>query len=264
MTESRWLTRMPVYDLETGRIVGRVRRLIVDPDERRVVGLLLATRLGKEAHCLPFRELHAVGEHAVTVRGLEAITPLSEQPDMVEVLRSRRRIYHAPVLTEGGRFLGDVDEFTVNPRTGRVEALFVSGGLIRDLFRGQAVLPAHVVLTIGEDAVIVRDQAIAFLKAPAAETGDRRPRREPEGVPAVKADVRAPGDAPPLSRGHRIRAALTWWRGRKAAVQREAVREGQDAGPQQHTAEAPGGSAAEPVDPAAGNAPPAAPAGPSS
>ncbi|HEY8418614.1 MAG TPA: PRC-barrel domain-containing protein [Limnochordales bacterium] len=259
MTESRWLTRMPVYDLETGRVVGRIRRLIVDPDERRVVGLLLATRLGKEAQCLPFRELHAVGEHAVTVRGLEAITPLSEQPDMVEVLRSRRRIYHAPVLTEGGRFLGDVDEFTVNPRTGRVEALFVSGGLIRDLFRGQAVLPAHVVLTIGEDAVIVRDQAVAFLKPSAAS--DRGLRREPANVAISPPDARDAGEPPSLSKGHRFKAALTWWRSRRAAVARKAGRE-ETAFAHNAAGDTPGASAeAQAAPPPDGAPPPPAPPG---
>src|SRR5690606_27072986 len=41
LPESRSLTRMPVYDLETGRIIGRVRRLIVDPEARAVAGLLI-------------------------------------------------------------------------------------------------------------------------------------------------------------------------------------------------------------------------------
>lgn len=164
MPDSRALTRMPVYDITNGRVVGRVHRLVIDPDARKVVGLLLATRLGREARCLPFRSIHAIGQHAVTVRGVEAIMRLSELPDIEELARTRRRIYHSPILTEDGSFVGDVDEFTVNGQTGRIETLLVSGGMIHDLFRGQVALPAHFVVTIGEDATIVRDQAIASLK----------------------------------------------------------------------------------------------------
>lgn len=164
MTESRWLSRMPVYDIAKGRVVGRIHRLIVDADSRKVVGLLLATRLGREPRCLPFRHVHAIGEHAVTVRGTDAIVPLSELPDMEETLRAQRRIYNSPILTEGGAFIGDVDEFTINTESGRLEAMLVSGGLIRDMFRGQAALPSHLIVAIGEDATIVKDIAVTYLK----------------------------------------------------------------------------------------------------
>jgi len=181
LPESRRLTRMPVYDLETGRVIGRVRRVIVDPDSRAVAGLLIHGRLGQVARCLPFRELHAIGEHAVTVRSAAALAPLPEHPHLQELLRSRRRLYHTPILTEGGRFLGDVDEFTIDPKSGRIEGLLLSGGLVRDLFRGQAVLPAQLVLTIGEDAVIVRDEAETLCRARSRDAGqvDARPHLPP-------------------------------------------------------------------------------------
>lgn len=177
MSDSRSLTRMPVYDVSNGRVIGRVHRLIVDPDARKVAGLVLATRLGREARCLPFRSIHAVGEHAVTVRGTEAVVRLSELPDMEEMFRTRRRIYHSPVLTEDGTFIGDVDEFTVNAQTGRIEALLVSGGMVQDMFRRPMALPAHLVLTIGEDATIVRDQTVAMLNQRHERSGDARRRR---------------------------------------------------------------------------------------
>ncbi|MBO8141788.1 MAG: PRC-barrel domain-containing protein [Firmicutes bacterium] len=219
MPESRCLNRMPVYDLETGRVVGRVRRLIVDPDERKVVGLLLSTRVGKEALCLPFRDLHAIGDHAVTVRGTDCIGPLSEHPEMLETMRSRRRLYHAPVLTEGGRFLGDVDEFFVNPKHGRVESLLLSGGLIRDLFRGQASLPAHLVLTVGQDAVIVRDLAVAVLEQKRACADTANPQEcQPGGRLGQAKAFRAPDDSPARSAGQRFRTWISAWRQRNPAA----------------------------------------------
>jgi len=253
---------MPVYDLETGRVVGRVRRLIVDPDERRVVGLLLAGRLGKEPQCLPFRDVHAVGEHAVTVRGTDAIVPVSELPEMQEALRSRRRLYHAPILTEGGRFLGDVDEYTVNPRSGRIEALLLSGGLIRDLFRGQAVLPAHLVLTIGEDALIVRDQAVGLLE-PRAREGAEGPgaRSLPHGSAGGAAQPHAAAASPPRARtaAQRLRAVFSGWRRRSSAA-------GEDPPAPKETAPSPpaasGRSAAPGPSPALGGAAPGGPPAP--
>lgn len=164
MTESRWLSRMPVYDIAKGRVVGRIHRLIVDADSRKVVGLLLATRLGREPRCLPFRHVHAIGEHAVTVKGTDAIAPISELPDMEEAYRSQRRIYNSPVLTESGSFIGDIEEYTINPQSGRLESMLVSGGLIKDLFRGPTALPAHLVVAIGEDATIVKDVAVTYLE----------------------------------------------------------------------------------------------------
>src|SRR5690625_3476972 len=171
MSDSRSLTRLPVYDVSNGRVVGRVHRLIVDPDSRKVAGLLLATRLGREARCLPFRNIHAIGRHAVTVRGTDAIARLSELPDMEEMFRSRRRVHDSPVLTEDGTFVGDVDEYAVNTQTGRIETLLLSGGLVRELFRRPTDLSAHYVVTIGEDAVIVREQAVTTLQQTATDGG---------------------------------------------------------------------------------------------
>ena len=199
MAESRWLSRMPVYDIARGRVVGRVSRLLVDADARKVVGLLLATRLGREPRCLPFRHVHAIGEHAVTVRGTDAIAPLSRLPDMEEALRSQRRIYNSPILTEGGVFVGDVDEFTINTESGRLETLLVSGGLIQDLFRGQAALPSHLVVAIGEDATIVKDVAVTYLKE------RRQAQRENNKEDSARG---APGPAEGSWR-ERLRRALT-------------------------------------------------------
>jgi len=182
--ESRWLSRMPVYDILKGRVIGRVHRLILDADARKVVGLVLAPRLGREPRCLPFRNVHSIGEHAVTVRGTDVIVPLSELPEMEEAYRAQRRIYNSPILTESGSFVGDVDEYTINPQSGRLEALLVSGGLIRDLFRGQAALPAHLIVAIGEDATIVKDVAVAFLEQRRQEQLKGNGRAAEEETPA--------------------------------------------------------------------------------
>lgn len=204
MPESRWLSRMPVYDVNKGRIVGRVHKLILDPEGRRIVGLLLATRLGREPRCLPFRNIHSIGEHALTVRGAETIMPLSELPGMEEALRSQRRVHNSPILTESGTFVGDVDEYTVNPHSGRIETLLVSGGLIRDLFQGQVALPAHLVLTIGEDATIVREQAVTFLEH---EREQRAATRRGRAVaPVVETEEKAAGD----ETGASIQPRKTW------------------------------------------------------
>lgn len=200
MAESRWLSRMPVYDIVKGRVVGRIHRLIVDPDARKVVGLLLATRLGREPRCLPFRHVHAIGDHAVTVRGTEAIVPISELPDMEEAMRAQRRIYNSPILTEGGAFIGDVDEFTINTQSGRLEALLVSGGLIRDMLRGQAALPSHLIVAVGEDATIVKDIAVTFLAQRQSE------QRQKEGT-ARLADVSATSSG--ARHGHARRQTLS-------------------------------------------------------
>lgn len=221
MTNSRTLTRMPVYDISNGRIVGRVHRLVIDPDSRKVVGLLLATRLGKEARCLPYRNIHSVGEHAVTVRGMDAISRLSELPDIEDVVRSQRRIYNSPILTEDGSFVGDVDEFTVNTQSGRIDSLLISGGLIHDLFKGQAALPAHFVVTIGEDATIVRDQAVTALKqrqreqAAAADKQHRASGGAPRHDGDDTVDERADGRRPTI--GERLRRTFSR-PGRRVAI----------------------------------------------
>ncbi len=61
------------------------------------------------------------------------------------------------LMTEGGKFLGNVDDVLIDRQTRRVVAYEVSGGVWQDMMRGQTAVPVAHIISIGSDVAVVPD-----------------------------------------------------------------------------------------------------------
>lgn len=157
MVKSRRLLGLQVIDIENGRAVGRVSRLIFDPRARRVSAFIVASgHWPAEDHVLEWNQARGVGQHAITIRGTQALVRPASLPELQPLLRRPLRLYGTRVLTEDGEFLGSVEELLIDPRTGEVtQVILAPNGLVQRL-RGRSAIPADSVLVMGEDAMVVR------------------------------------------------------------------------------------------------------------
>lgn len=162
MVKSRRLLGLQVIDIESGRAVGRVSRLIFDPRARRVSAFIVASgHWPAEDHVLEWSQARGVGQHAITIRGTQALVRPASLPELQPLLRRPLRLYGTRVLTEDGEFLGSVEELLIDPRTGEVDQVILApDGLMRRL-RGRWAIPADAVLVMGEDAMVVRSATVA-------------------------------------------------------------------------------------------------------
>jgi len=162
MVKSRRLLGLQVIDLDDGRAVGRVNRLIFDPRARRVCALIVASgHWPAEDHVLEWSQAVGVGQHAVTIRGAQSLTRPGALPELQPLLRRPLRVYGTRVLTEDGEFLGNVEELLLDPRTGEVGRVILAPTGLAQRLRGRASIPADAVLVMGEDAMVVRASTVA-------------------------------------------------------------------------------------------------------
>jgi|GEM_PF-1112225 len=157
MRKSKALLSLPVVSLEEGHRVGFVRHLVINPQTLEIVALVVGERgLFKGQKIVPFSKVATIGDDAITVdRSNNAERP-ANLPQIVKFIKDGVNLLGTMVVGENGRELGHVVEFMVDPETGKIAALELSGKYIEGLFKGKVEIPVSEVRTIGRDAIIVR------------------------------------------------------------------------------------------------------------
>jgi uncharacterized protein YrrD len=157
----RDLLGLPVLSITEGKRIGQVSALLVRREDRTVAAIGISGA-GSGARHLPFAEIKSVGPDAVMVESesvLQAELPAAESRDLEGALPGRS------VVTESGQRLGEVTGFAVDVGSGRIESYHVraDSGLLARLVgmvrRDEADLVDSLVIRMGDDALIVRDEA---------------------------------------------------------------------------------------------------------
>ncbi|MGE5576359.1 MAG: PRC-barrel domain-containing protein, partial [Syntrophothermus sp.] len=190
MRKSKELLGLPVLDLQAGRALGKLRGFLIDPVKKAVVAYTVSeSRWARDDRVIGIRDVYSVGKDAVTVREARKLVKALQTFEFRRLAENRVELYNTRVLTESGQYLGAVDEFTFDPADGRILGYYVTSGRIKDAFRGRPIISANEVLTIGTDAIIVREQVSTQL--PTLSSSNQRTTAEPN----VKTASRDPDTA---------------------------------------------------------------------
>lgn len=195
-----------VIDVDLAEKLGRIDRVVLDPDARRVAGFIVkkgSSLLGGADH-LPVSAaaVHAIGPDAITVHGphRDAAADLAGRPRVSDLVGRK-------VVSDDGRFLGTVDDVLIDETDGRILGYTLAGDDLDDKIkrllsaktdaddRRAAYLRADANLRAGRDLIVAPDDAISTdweilgapssgaarvtgAAAPATRTGFETPRWE--------------------------------------------------------------------------------------
>ena len=157
MARHGFLTGLPVLTVAEGKRVGMVHDLVVDPELKTVSWLRLHSggmgMLGGERLWVSAGAVHGIGEDAVTINTEgDARTP-ADAPEALALVKAKRGIIGAKVLTENGGRLGEVRDYEFQPDTFALTSLSV--GPAMNLVGEILTIEGDKVLTIGEDVIVV-------------------------------------------------------------------------------------------------------------
>ncbi|MGB9791471.1 MAG: PRC-barrel domain-containing protein [Thermacetogeniaceae bacterium] len=173
MRKSRDFLSLPVVSLEEGREIGRVRSLVINPSTGEVAALMVQSRgLFGEQKAIPYQRVVSAGSNALTVQKASSAEKLASLPQILNLIKEAVHLKGARVITEGGTVLGVVEEFLIDPATGKIAALEIAGRLNDKILKRRAILPASEVRTIGRDVVVVHngaEEALTPGESPLAE-----------------------------------------------------------------------------------------------
>ncbi len=142
----------PVRD-ETGREIGRVLDLCLNPDTGKVAGFLLAPA-GQNA-VSPIDVLE--WDNSLHVHSREDIVSLEEIHQIKKIQEEGIKIYRNKVYTKDGTFLGKVVNYAVNTHFLTLTKILVFKTFLGFIRHGRLVINSKDILEIKKDGIIVRN-----------------------------------------------------------------------------------------------------------
>lgn len=164
---------LSVYSLKDGRKIETVSDVIYDPRENKIEALLI-DKGGwfSEAKVIMFEDIKGVGEDAVIVESESVVKKAEDvKKEVASIAKDGKELTGSRIITENGKDLGAVSDLLVDPKTGQVEEFEVSQGTFQNLSGGKKRVKISDIITIGEDATIVKGYAKDMFEEQEKEQG---------------------------------------------------------------------------------------------
>jgi uncharacterized protein YrrD len=159
-----------VVDMDAAEKVGKIEKVIIDPDARRVAGFTVsrgASLINSGTKVtLPASSVHAIGPDAVTVHGSVVVNDLAH----LEGLPRVSDVVGRKVVSRDGRLLGTIEDVLIDDDDGRIlgYALCEHTGIGKleeligsDKHAHHSYLRADADLRAGKDLIVAPDDAVA-------------------------------------------------------------------------------------------------------
>lgn len=161
MRKSKQLLNLPVFSLEEGQQIGKVKGLVIDPAKKAVVALIIEEKgWPKEQKFIPFSQLRSVGENAITVERSNSLQRGATLPEILKLTRDKVDVSGTRIVLENGTILGQVDEFYIDLQTGEIVGLEFSEGTFNHMMQGRAYLDASFIRTLGKQVTVCTDDCL--------------------------------------------------------------------------------------------------------
>jgi len=161
LRKSRQLLNLPVFSLDEGQQIAKVKGLVVDPAQKAVVVLIIEEkRWSREQKFIPFSRLHSIGADAITVEKSNAVHKKSSLPDVVKLAKDKIEVIGTRLVLENGTILGHIDEYYIDLTTGEIGGLEFSEGVFNNVMQGRAYLDASFIRTFGKELTICTNDCL--------------------------------------------------------------------------------------------------------
>lgn len=202
MKLSRELSNLPIVSIAEGEEVGIVKDFIIDPMQKAIVAVIIEDQLWFEgAKVIEFTLIHSIGDFAITIENVSDVVSLTSKPELAGLIKKRIDMKDVKIITRGGRFVGNVCEYSLDDRTGDILGLeLAADSTVASPDRN--IIPASVVVTIGQKVIIVNDDVEGFLCSSHAEVAGEMaaPRAAAPARPAAPPAPRPQPVVPPAPR----------------------------------------------------------------
>jgi len=165
MFNSHRLLDLPVIALNNGNQVGTVKKLVIDPDKKALVALVITEHRNlARTQIIPFEQVKGVGAFAVTTTSDKAVIPAKNSPQVLDLLKKQISMRGRRVVSENGQLLGTIEKLFIDAETGQLAALELSGPLLKSMVKGRCLLAGQFIKTIGESTVVAAAKAEKHLQ----------------------------------------------------------------------------------------------------
>lgn len=156
------LLKLPVAALDTQRKIGEVDKIIINPDNAEIIGLLV--KIGgffKNYKLLSTQDMIDIDKNGVVTKNEENLLEIEEIIRAKKILDKKITVLGQRAITKSKKNLGKITDLLIN-----TEFLTITKYYISNLF-DERIIPADKVLKITKKAVVFSDDVIE--ETPVAE-----------------------------------------------------------------------------------------------
>lgn len=148
------LKGLPVYDKETGNVIGHVSDLCFTSLGKVKALLMKGKGLLRRDRLIPINCVTAFGNDGILVQNLQNFKPVRHE-QKTHFLQSHHGLFKKPVLSTEGEKLGLLEDVYFLEELGTIIGYELTDGFFADITEGKKVIKTHSPLTVGKDAIVV-------------------------------------------------------------------------------------------------------------
>lgn len=164
MKPSRKFLSLPIVSLSEGQHIGYVKSLVIDARTKSLAALIIDPKgFFKDQRIIPYNKVVSVGDDAITIDKGSYVEKSTNLPEIITLIKEKLSIIGTRVITQNGKTLGVAEEYYVDPETGGITQVEISGGKLEGLLNGKAMLDAEHISTIGQDVIVAEKGSESYL-----------------------------------------------------------------------------------------------------
>lgn len=135
LVELLTLDKMPVGALEEAEMVGKIKRLVVDPEEQKLIGFLVKTGgYFSKSYAVSMADVVDVDKNGLVINSRESLVERNEIVRLADILDKKFSLIGLPVRAKSGEKIGRVENAVVDTQTGDILRVYTSSFAKRRIF----------------------------------------------------------------------------------------------------------------------------------
>jgi uncharacterized protein YrrD len=155
----------PVAERRTGKDMGRIKDLIVDPTGQEVTAIVLSYGLLRGPRVVLWSSVQAFGPDSVVINAPKSLIWASKEPDVRAVLAKKRPVKGLKLVTTRGHRLGRISDFAFDESTGDVTGYELMTRLFADRVEGRPFLPTPKWIELHKRSALVAPDCLGTVCA---------------------------------------------------------------------------------------------------
>jgi uncharacterized protein YrrD len=151
------LMDVAVLSLRTGGLVGTATKLIINPNNLKVVGWYVDDRFGSDNLILLSKDVRDISSRGIIINDHEDLSEADELIRLKEVLEIDYELTGKKVISESGKKYGKITDYSVETSGLVVKKIYASQSILKDFSGGNLSIDRTQVIEVTRTKIIISD-----------------------------------------------------------------------------------------------------------
>jgi sporulation protein YlmC with PRC-barrel domain len=154
------MNSLPIISLQTGEAVAWSRQPLIDIANLEILAFRCEGSHKKHQKILMIRDVRQLAGDCIIVDNEDELTDPEDIVRMKDMISSSYNPIDKLVVSDTGRKLGSVEDFTINLDTNRIQKLHIRQSMLRSWIGNSLVIDRTQIIDISPQRITVRDSTV--------------------------------------------------------------------------------------------------------